>query len=132
MKGQFVFAAALLLCAGCGPKEPAREFPPQLVDGWKLESSQEMAPAEAPETLRALGVKRAVRAVYAGEPRLDVDCLEMNSGTAAFEGFQKWRQGPGAIAFYHDRYFLVVKSSSASPDVVTRFARAMETALGKR
>jgi len=122
---------ALALLAGCGGSSPpsAPLFPSFVDPGWKLESVQAIDVASAPDVVRAVGLRAAWRASYAGPGRCEVTAFELSTSAAAFELVQKWRPQEGRVSTYSGTLFLVVESQQASQAELIRFAAGLETQL---
>lgn len=113
MPSWLVFLAILCLAACSGPSRSIEETLPAQLQGWSRGQVSPLAPAEAPDIVRQLGLKRAATAAYAGPATVQVRIYEMNVPASAFELIQKWRQQDG-LAAYSGPYFLVADASAAA------------------
>jgi len=123
---------ALLLFAlvACG-RPAARAFVfPQTVAMWRLKEVRGVAPADAPEQARKLGVKNAQTAQYEASGLLDVEIYELTSDAAALEMEQTWKPGADTVAFHGASYFAVVRWKNASREEVGAFVRQMQKQMG--
>ncbi len=116
---------ALLLAVFACSRPAADPFPESLPGGWKRISAE--PETEIPEPVRALGCKQARRLEYEGAGRVFAVAYQMTSGAGAFEALQKWRSEPGAVPFYKNEYFVVVRGAPNS--TLMEFAGALERAM---
>ncbi|MEX2262108.1 MAG: hypothetical protein WD696_09155 [Bryobacteraceae bacterium] len=126
-----MLGTALLLLTACGSHEapPEALFPPALGDAWKRTSLTQAPAAEAPEDLARLGVKRIVRAEYAGPGVVHAEIHEMTTSAASLEAVQKWRAQADSVIFHHENYFVRVHWQDANKDAATDFVRALQNHL---
>jgi len=101
--------AAVPACRG--PREASGPLlPSSLEGGWQLASSEPIPAGDVPETVRALGLRRAERYRYLGPEELSVTVYAMSTSAGAFELAQKWRPAEASLAFHQDSYFVVAAS----------------------
>ncbi|MFN3323927.1 MAG: hypothetical protein ACK5AZ_10560 [Bryobacteraceae bacterium] len=123
--------AALLMAAGCRREEPRLLLPEAVGGEWTLAESEPVAAEEAPETIRALGLREAARGRYTGPEEIGVTVYRMSTGAGAFEALQKHRPEEGKLAFYEGVYFVIAESPQAGRERLTTFSRAFGRALAK-
>lgn len=104
-------------------------LPPTPGEGWTLGRTIPLDVGSAPEIVRQLGLRRALRADYQGPGELTLTLYEMNAPAAAFELNQKWRPMETSAHFHHDRYFFVVESTSVGKPAILSFIRLLEQHL---
>lgn len=115
----------LWLC-GCASEPKAFVVPAGTEGGWKLAGQEEFA---APDWMKTLGIKRAVRARYGGPIDTVVDFHEMGSETAAFECAQKYQIKKTEDRFYKANLFVVVRSEHPNREMLMDFSRALQKGL---
>jgi hypothetical protein len=117
--------------AGCTrTSRPLEEaLPAALNGGWKLAETLPLAVESAPETIRRLGLRRALSASYYGPANLNLRLYEMTTAAAAFELAQKWRPTETTVPFHHHRYFVVVQSPEMEKAAMISFVRLFEKRL---
>lgn len=126
---RLILALCTILLTACGaPQPPPFRFPPS-ARNWTLKQARDLAPADAPEPLRRLGVKHAQAAEYEGAGRIAAQAYEMTSPAAAFEAEQQWRPQADTVAFHRDGYFFVIHWENADRSAVSAFVRDMEQRL---
>jgi hypothetical protein len=59
-----------------------------------------------------------------------IEVYELASSAGGLEMVQKWRAQAGAVVFYTDRYFAVVRSGTADRARLTAFITALQKLLG--
>jgi hypothetical protein len=125
-----LIAVFLLLLGGCGgaPAPAAFAFP-ETVGGWKLKQVKDLSPADAPESARRLGLKRARVAGYEGPGRLEAEVYDLTSDAAALEMEQTWKPAANTVAFHERASFAVIRWQSADRAAVSAFVREMEKRL---
>jgi hypothetical protein len=122
----------LLAVLGSGCTRPARELkdalPGQVQRAWILKHTQALPVEEAPAMIRALGLRRAIRAVYEGNGSITVRLFEMNAEASAFEMIQKWRQQDG-LAMYKGPYFFTIAGQGTDQATLSSFLQALQQQL---
>lgn len=120
-----------LMLSACGPANQSAGFraPERLTPDWTLRSSGPVPAGSAPAQYRQLGLRRAVRAEYAGAAPLTVTAYEMTTGAGAFEAMQQWRPAPGRLALYHEVWFVVLEASGVETPVLAAAADDIDQAL---
>ena len=78
--------------------------------------------------IRALGLRRAIRAVYEGNGSITVRLFEMNVEASAFEMIQKWRQQDG-LAMYKGPYFFIATGQGTDQTTLSSFLQAFQQEL---
>ena len=129
MRTLFSIAVALLVSCGSRPAAQPLTAPAELPGGWRLEGSADLPSAEAPQLVRSLSLKRALRARYQGPASLTVTFFEMTTAPAAFELVQKWRPAPGTLFLHHKAWFLLIESPGSSNAALSQVATALEAHL---
>lgn len=128
---RFALIVCVALLAGCGSRPTAAFVFPESAGVWKFKGVKDLAPAEAPEQIRRLGLKRAQSAEYEGPGRITARVFEMTAGAAAFEVEQTWRPVADTVAFHHESYFAVIHWENAERAAVSAFVKEMEKQLGR-
>ena len=102
-----------LFLAGCTKygKGPAEMLPAE-PGGWKRGDVK--SPAEVPPVAESLGVVASAEALYLGEGRVRVRCLQMKAETVAFELMQKWRPQTDGLGAYKGPYFFIAAGEAGS------------------
>jgi hypothetical protein len=118
-------SSILLMSCSAGPKQAGPLFP-ETVGVWKLKQSSDLAPAQVPEQIRRLGMRRAGSAEYQGAGTLRVEIYELTSDAGAFEVEQTWRPTADTVVFHKDGYFTVVHWQDADKPAVAAFVRELE------
>lgn len=85
-----------------------------------------MAPADAPQEARRLGLKRARTARYEGLGEVDAQVYELGSDAAALEMEQTWRPAAETVVFHGAGYFAVIHWRNAGRNDIGAFVRAIE------
>jgi hypothetical protein len=124
---------AVMVCAlsGCGAREEAvlAEPPASLEDGWRRTAYTRVPAAEAPELLRSLGVRDALRAEYSlGAARVAVEAYLLPAEGGAFEARQKFQPRPGQLTFHNGRAFAACAPDGLDSKALIAFARGLEAA----
>ena len=120
----------LTLVLGCNRSSPNLKdvLPVEVQRIWTLKQTTNLAPEQAPELVRALGLRRALQARYEGNGVINLQVFEMNADASAFELIQKWRQQDG-LAVYKGTYFLVAKAGGADREMTASFLQVLRETL---
>lgn len=123
-----IFALALMSCRPRTLTWP--ELLPTSIGGtWTRTSLEDRPLAEAPQLIRTLGLRSAVRATYTGPAEIHVSAYLMAAGTS-FEAAQKWRVMPGCTYLERQGCFYVIESP-AGKAMLDSFASALDRSLAK-
>jgi hypothetical protein len=117
--------------AGCRRPAPPPEdlLPTALRGGWERVEAVALPAEAAPELVRELGLRRAIRAVYRSRAELQVHVYEMTTTAAAFELLQKWRPAENTVYFHYLEYFVVTESDEVDREGLLEFSGFLEHAL---
>lgn len=120
----------LPLLPACGPSTPAvTEPPPAIHGGWKRASLQELAPTDAPESVRSLTPVKLWRVSYQGPQDISATWILYPGETVAFEAIQKINKGPAIRPFYRGPHFVVLHAEGVPPQALGDFQEGVTKAL---
>lgn len=127
------FTLSILLLAlslvHCGESTPKAEIPAALDGGWQRGEVSTMDVAQAPESLRRLGVTGGKATTYSHEGRsVPVRLYELPDATKAFEALQTYARTADEYYFQLGTSFVVVEAKSLSNEERRPFLLAFNKA----
>ena len=133
MRGpQILFALALVL-GGCRPAAmPMPDVFPATVGVWHRVSVSDLAAAQAPDAVPAAGIELIRAASYEGPGKLDARVYQLTNTAVALDVMQRWRPAGDTVVFNSDRFFVVVKWSTAERKALQEFVREVEKKFPKQ
>lgn len=109
---------------------PRLTLPPAAGD-WKIVDSPDCSRSDAKRWPGTTGARQICTARYGGPSEMTLTLYDLPGwpGPVAFGAFQRWRNQPGATAFYKGGIFGVVETPDADHDAFERFIIAIEATL---
>src|SRR5258708_24277030 len=96
-----------LFAVSCVKSDPLKEIlPVQVQRAWTLNETRVIPNDEVADSIRRIGLKRALSADYRGNGRIRVRVFDMGNDASALEVLQKWPPA-GGMAFYKAKYFVL-------------------------
>jgi hypothetical protein len=124
----------LAMLAGCAPRPAAGPALPERAGEWSRQSHREAPAGSAPEGIARFGLQKVELADYAapGGETLRAEAYQLASGAAGLELEQTWRREPNTVAFHVDRYFVILRYTSADRSLLNGFVREVQRHLTPR